>query len=111
MVQPGEQPDISALLQQAQVMQQQLFEAQEKIASSQVTGQAGNGLVRATVSGSGDLLALTIDPSVVDPSDVETLQDLVIGAIADANESARNLAAESLGPLAGGMPGLPGFPG
>ncbi len=110
MVQPGE-PDISALLQQAQAMQQQLLEAQEKLTSAQVTGQAGNGLVTATVTGGGDLVSLTIDPSVVDPEDVETLQDLVIGAIADANEGTRRLAAESLGGLAGGIPGLPGFPG
>lgn len=110
MVQPGE-PDISALLQQAQVMQQQLLEAQEKLTSAQVTGQAGGGLVTAIVTGGGDLVSLTIDPSVVDPEDVETLQDLVIGAITDANEATRRLAAESLGPLAGGLPGLPGFPG
>ncbi|NLG56115.1 MAG: YbaB/EbfC family nucleoid-associated protein [Rhodococcus sp.] len=100
---------MSALLAQAQQMQQQLMEAQHEIAQAQVTGQAGGGLVSATVKGTGELVALTIDPKVVDPDDVETLQDLIIGAVADAGQKAQDLAADKLGPLAGGMPGLPGF--
>ncbi|MGB3773094.1 MAG: YbaB/EbfC family nucleoid-associated protein [Rhodococcus sp. (in: high G+C Gram-positive bacteria)] len=112
-MQPGEQPDMSQLLQQAQQMQQQLMAAQAEIAATEVTGKAGGGLVVATVKGSGELVSLTIDPKVVDPDDVETLQDLVIGAIADATRAAGEVASQKLGPLAGlgggGMPGLPGF--
>lgn len=112
-MQPGEQPDMSQLLQQAQQMQQQLMAAQAEIAATEVTGQAGGGLVVATVKGSGEVVSLTIDPKVVDPDDVETLQDLVIGAIADASTAAAEVASQKLGPLAGlgggGMPGLPGF--
>lgn len=95
------------LLAQAQQMQQQLMAAQAEIAKEEVTGQAGGGLVTATVRGTGEVVALTIDPKVVDPDDVETLQDLVIGAIADAAAQAQALAAGKLGPLAGGLPGLP----
>ncbi|SDC58939.1 YbaB/EbfC family nucleoid-associated protein [Rhodococcus tukisamuensis] len=95
------------LLAQAQQMQQQLMAAQAEIAKEEVTGQAGGGLVTATVRGTGEVVALTIDPKVVDPDDVETLQDLVIGAIADAATQAQALAAGKLGPLAGGLPGLP----
>lgn len=112
-MQPGEQPDMSQLLQQAQQMQQQLMAAQAEIAATEVTGTAGGGLVTATVTGSGEVVGLTIDPKVVDPDDVETLQDLVIGALADASRAAAEVASQKLGPLAGlaggGMPGLPGF--
>jgi len=110
-VQPGEQPDMASILQQAQQMQQQLMAAQAEIAETEVTGQAGGGLVVATVKGTGEVVGLTIDPKVVDPDDIETLQDLVIGAIADASKAAQNVASEKLGPLAGGLGGMPGLPG
>jgi DNA-binding YbaB/EbfC family protein len=103
---------MSALLAQAQQMQQQLMEAQEKLAGTDVHGQAGGGLVRVTVKGSGEVVDVTIDPKVVDPEDVETLQDLIIGALADAARQVTILAQSRLGPLAGGMGdalGLPGF--
>ncbi|ALU67853.1 YbaB/EbfC family nucleoid-associated protein [Rhodococcus qingshengii] len=112
-MQPGGAPDMSALLAQAQQMQQQLMAAQQEMAQAEVTGQAGGGLVVATVKGTGEVVGLQIDPKVVDPEDVETLQDLVIGAIEDASRKAQEVAAEKLGPLAGGLggglPGLPGF--
>jgi DNA-binding YbaB/EbfC family protein len=110
-VQPGEQPDMASILQQAQQMQQQLMAAQAEIAETEVTGQAGGGLVVATVKGTGEVVGLTIDPKVVDPEDVETLQDLVIGAIADASRAAQAVASEKMGPLAGGLGGMPGLPG
>ena len=107
-MQPG-QFDMQALLQQAQNMQQQMAEAQQQLAETQVTGNAGNGLVTATVTGGGELVNLTIDPKVVDPEDVETLQDLVIAAIKDANTKAQELVEQKLGPLAqGGLGGLLG---
>ncbi|WP_194816855.1 YbaB/EbfC family nucleoid-associated protein [Nocardia sp. XZ_19_385] len=112
-MQPGGQFDMQQLLAQAQQMQQAVMEAQAEIAASEVEGQAGGGLVKATIKATGEVVALTIDPKVVDPEDVEGLQDLVIGAINDAMSNAQELAAEKLGPLSGGMggglPGLPGF--
>jgi DNA-binding YbaB/EbfC family protein len=109
-MQPGGQPDMSALLAQAQQMQQQLMEAQESLANAEVHGQAGGGLVQVTMKGSGEVLGVRIDPKVVDPDDVETLQDLVVGAIADASKQVAMMAQQQLGPLAGGMGGL-GLPG
>ena len=99
---------MSQLLQQAQQMQQQLVAAQEELAQTEVTGSAGGNLVTATVTGTGELTALTIAPAAVDPDDVETLQDLVVAAVRDAKRAADELAAQRMGPLAGGM-GLPGF--
>jgi nucleoid-associated protein EbfC len=105
---------MSALLAQAQQVQQQLMEAQEALANSEVHGQAGGGLVQVTMKGSGEVVAVAIDPKVVDRSDVETLQDLIVGAIADAAQAAAELQAEKMGPLAGGlgdMGGGLGLPG
>jgi nucleoid-associated protein EbfC len=109
-MQPGGQPDMSALLAQAQQMQQQLIAAQESLANSTVTGQAGGGLVKVTMQGSGEITGLSIDPKVVDPDDIETLQDLIVGALSDASEQVTLMAQQSLGPLAGGMQGM-GLPG
>jgi len=109
-VQPGGMPDMQQILQQAQAMQQQLMSAQQELADAEVTGTAGGGLVSAVVTGGGELRSLTIDPKVVDPDDVETLADLVVAAVRDANAKAQGLAAQKMGPLAGGLGGL-GLPG
>lgn len=110
-MQPGQQPDMSALLAQAQQVQQQLMEAQEALANAEVHGQAGGGLVQVTTKGSGEIVAVRIDPKVVDPEDVETLQDLILGALSDAAKQVTILAQSKLGPLAGGLGdlGLPGM--
>ena len=113
-MQPG-QPDMAMIMQQAQRMQEQLIAAQAELAASEVTGQAGNGLVQVTMTAAGDVRAVRIDPKVVDPDDVDTLQDLVVGAMHDAARAAQQLQAEKMGPLAGGLGGdmgglgLPGF--
>ena len=98
------------LMKQAQKMQQQLAEAQAELADAVVDGSAGGGLVRATVTGSGELLSVTIDPSAIDPQDAETLQDLVVAAVRDATRRAGELAADKMGPLTGGLSGM-GIPG
>ena len=91
---------MAQLLQQAQQMQQQLVAAQEELANTEVTGSAGGGLVTATMTGSGELTALTIAPSVVDPDDVDTLQDLVVAAVRDASRAAAELTALTIAPAA-----------
>lgn len=110
-MQPG-QPDMQMILQQAQKMQQQLQQAQAELATAEVTGQAGNGLVEITVTAGLEPRSVRIDPKVVDPEDVETLQDLVAGALGDAVGKAQELQQQKMGPLAGGMDmgglGLPG---
>jgi DNA-binding YbaB/EbfC family protein len=98
------------LMKQAQEMQQQMVAAQQELAAAEVSGQAGGGLVTVTVNGGGEVLAVKIDPSVVDPEDVETLEDLVMLAFREATDAARELTEEKMGPLAGGLGGL-GLPG
>ena len=103
-------------------MQQQLMDAQERLAQTKVEGSAGGGLVTATVTGTGELTGLTIDPQAVDPDDTETLADLILAAVRDATNNANDLQAQTMGPLAGafgemggpdlsGPGGLPGLPG
>jgi DNA-binding YbaB/EbfC family protein len=89
-------------------MQQQLVAAQEELARTEVTGSAGGGLVTATMTGGGDVTAVTIAPAAVDPDDLETLQDLVVAALHDAKRAVDELAARTMGPLAGGLGGGPG---
>lgn len=104
--------DMSELLAQAQAMQSQLMEAQANLENQEVEGTAGGGLVTAMVSGTGELLSLTINPQAVDPDDTETLADLIVAAVRDASENAKEVAARAMGPLAGGLGGgLPGFGG
>ncbi len=107
----GDAPDMSALLAQAQQLQQQLMAAKDRLAETQVTGSAANGLVTATVTGTGDLVSVTIKPEACDPDDAETLGDMVVAAVRDASEQAERLAAEQFGPMAGGLEGLGGGSG
>jgi DNA-binding YbaB/EbfC family protein len=79
--------------------------AQAELAAAEVTGTAGGGLVTATLTGSGELTSLTIDPKAVDPDDVETLQDLIVAAVRDAHRAVGELAEEKMGPVAGGLGG------
>ncbi|MFP8883224.1 YbaB/EbfC family nucleoid-associated protein [Streptomyces mangrovi] len=110
MIPGGGQPNMQQLLQQAQKMQQDLAAAQQELADTDVEGSAGGGLVKATVSGSGELKGLVIYPKAVDPEDTETLADLVLAAVRDANAAAQELQQQKLGPLAQGLGGMPGLP-
>ncbi len=88
--------DVSQLMQQAQRMQEQF---QQSLSDAEVTGTAGGGLVSATVDGTGELVSLDIDPSVVDPEDVETLADLIVAAVRDGQSQVQRLMAEQMGSL------------
>jgi DNA-binding YbaB/EbfC family protein len=109
---PGGQQNMQQLLQQAQKMQQDLLAAQEELAQAQVEGSAGGGLVTATVSGAGELVGLRIAPQAIDTGDAEdtaeTLADLVVAAVRDANRAAAELQQNKLGPLTQGLGGMGG---
>ena len=106
-MQPG-QPDMQMIMQQAQKMQEQLMAAQQELLTAEVTGQAGNGLVQVTMTAAQEVLAVRIDPKIVDPEDVDTLQDLIVGALQDAAAAAQAMQQQKMGPLAGGL-GIPGI--
>lgn len=105
----GGMPDMGALLAQAMQMQQQIADVQAKLAATHVTGSAGGGMVRATVTGGGELVGLEIDPSVADPNDTETLADLVLAAVRDANRAAADMQQQAMSPFAAAMGGMGGM--
>ncbi|NUR06148.1 MAG: YbaB/EbfC family nucleoid-associated protein [Nocardioidaceae bacterium] len=98
--------DLNALLQQAQQMQEQMVSAQQELADATVDGTVGDGLVTVTVNGTGELVGVRIRKDSFDPSEPEDLEDLLVAAYRDAKARADALAAERLGPLAGGLGGL-----
>lgn len=106
--------DMNALLQQAQQMQAQLQEAQERLADSTVDGTVAGGAVTVRVSGVGELVGVEIKAGQFDGNDADDLSDLgdmVVAAYRDAKAQADALAAEAMGPLAGGLGGSPEGPG
>ena len=96
------------LQKMAQQMQAEMARVQGELEASTMEGTAGGGAVRAVVTGKQELLSVTIDPAVVDPEDVEMLQDLVTAAVNEALRAARQEAEEKLAAVTGGMriPGL-----
>ena len=96
------------LQRMAMQMQQGIVKVQEELAAAQVEGTAGGGVVKAIVNGKAEILSVTIDPSAVDPADVEMLQDLIVAAIAEAQRAARELGETKMAAVTGGMR-LPGM--
>ncbi len=88
--------------------QEMLAKAQQELATAAVEGSAGGGAVKIQMSGEQKVMGITIQPDVVDPEDVEMLQDLIMAAIADATEKANELQAKSFGAITGGL-NLPGL--
>ncbi len=104
---------MNKMMAQVQKMQQDMQEAQEQLAKETVTASAGGGAVKATMTGGLELVSLEIDPEVIDPEDVEGLQDLVIASVNEAINSSQEMASKRLGGITGGlgdlglnMPGL-----
>lgn len=100
--------NMQRVLKQVQQMQEALARVQAELAEERVEGTAGGGAVRAVASGQGDLISVAIDPGVVDPQDVSMLEDLVVAAARDALRKARDLAAERMKAVTGGLQ-LPGL--
>jgi DNA-binding YbaB/EbfC family protein len=91
-----------------QQMMSELGRIQSELAAATVEGSAGGGVVRATVTGKQELVTVTIDPTAVDPSDVEMLQDLIVAAVNDALRASRDLAEQKMAAVTGGLK-LPGL--
>ena len=93
----------SAMLKQAQKMQQEMLRMQQEQESKTFSASAGGGMVTATVNGKHELVSLSIKPEAVDPDDVEMLQDTVIAAVNEAMRTADNEAANNMSRLTGGL--------
>ena len=101
--------NLGQMMKQAQEMQAKMAEMQERLAAAEVTGSAGGGMVEATLSGKGDMRGLRIDPSLVNPQEVEVLEDLIIAAVNDARAKVEEHTAEEMKKLTGGLNLPPGM--
>jgi len=96
------------LQKMVQQMQRETSRVQEELDAARVDGSSGGGVVSATVTGKQELVSITIDPSAVDPDDVDMLQDLVVAAVNDALRASRELAEQKMAAVTGGLriPGM-----
>ncbi len=96
------------ILRQAQMMQKKMAEVQEELGAKTVEASSGGGMVTVTASGAKEIVSLSIDPAVVDPQDVDMLQDLILAAANEALKKATELAQSEMAQIAGGLniPGL-----
>lgn len=108
----GNMGNMNKLMKQMQKLQEDIFRAQEELRNKTVEATAGGGVVKAEVNGHRELVSLSIDPEVVDPEDVKTLEDLIVAAVRAAMEKADQMAQQELGKITGGLniPGMPGLP-
>ena len=95
--------NVNKMMQQVQQMQQEMQQAQEELARETVTASAGGGAVKATMTGNLELVELQIAPEVLDPEDVEMLQDMVLAAVNEALTSSQEMASKRLGGITGGL--------
>ncbi len=100
--------NINQLMQQAKKMQAKMAKLQEELAGKTVEAAAGGGMVKVVVNGRQELVSISIEPEVVDPDDVEMLEDLVLAAVNEGLKRAQEMVSEEMGKLTGGLkvPGL-----
>src|SRR3546814_14597030 len=101
--------NLGQMMKQAQAMQAKMAEVQEKLGQLEVTGQSGAGMVKATLNGKSELRGLKIDPSLVDPSEVEVMEDLIVAAVNDAKAKVEVAVAEEMKKVTGGLDLPPGM--
>lgn len=102
--------NIGQIAKMAQQMQTQLAQVQEELRETTLEATAGGGAVRVVITGAQEVRSIEIDPSAVDPAEVDMLQDLVLAAVNDAIARSKELERERMQSIAGGL-GLPGMPG
>ncbi len=101
--------NMNNLMKQAQKMQRQMEESQKELETKEVTGTAGGGAVKVTVSGKKEVTKVELDEEVVDPEDIEMLQDLVMAATNEALRQIDEISQAEMSKLTGGLGGLGGF--
>ena len=103
-------PNMGNLMKQAQQFQTRMAKLQEELGQKTIEASAGGGMVTVVANGQQEILSITIDPEVIDPEDVEMLQDLVLAAVNDGLSKAKDMVNEEMGKLTGGL-NLPNIPG
>ena len=100
--------DMNNLMKQAQKMQKRMLEIQEDLANRTVETTVGGGMVTAVANGQQEIVSITIAPDVVDPNDVEMLEDLIVAAVNEARNKAQELMGDEMSKLTGGIK-IPGM--
>jgi nucleoid-associated protein EbfC len=105
-------PNLGSLMKQAQQFQTRFAKLQEELAEKTVEGSAGGGMVKVVANGKQEIVSVTIDPEVVNPEDMEMLQDLILAAVNDGLTKAKAMMNEEMGKIPQGLnlPNLPGLP-
>jgi DNA-binding YbaB/EbfC family protein len=102
--------DLQQLMQLSQQLQTKMTELQRSLESATLTATSGGGMVTVTVDGKGQVKRVQIDPTCVDPRDVEMLEDLVLAAVTEAQTKAQSTYEQEMRKAAGGLPNIPGLP-
>lgn len=109
---PPKRGGANPMLRQVQQMQAEMASTQAALAEETVVGSAGGGMVKATATGAGDICGISISAEVVDPDDIEMLEDLVMAAVTDALRAAKEIQGQRMGAVTGGIDlSALGFPG
>ena len=101
--------NLGQMMQQAQEMQAKMAEMQEQLAEVEVTGASGGGMIQVTLNGKGEMRKVAIDPALMDPNEVEVLEDLIVAATNDAKAKVEAQVAQRMSELTGGLNLPPGF--
>jgi DNA-binding YbaB/EbfC family protein len=101
--------NIAKMMKQAQQMQGKMQKIQEELAEREVEASSGGDKVTVVATCAGDVRSIKIDPAIVDPEDIEILEDLVLSGVQQAIEEGRKVMADEMGKVTGGMPGMPGM--
>ncbi|MDF2094519.1 MULTISPECIES: YbaB/EbfC family nucleoid-associated protein [Aquibaculum] len=101
--------NLGQMMKQAQEMQSRMAEMQQRLQETEVVGQSGGGMIQVTINGKHEVRAVKIDPSLVDPEDVEVLEDLIAAAVNDARGKVETYMQDEMEKLTGGMNLPPGF--
>ncbi|MAT78727.1 YbaB/EbfC family nucleoid-associated protein [Candidatus Poribacteria bacterium] len=100
--------NMNNLMKQAQKMQKRMVEMQEEMTNRTVEASVGGGMVAAVANGSGELVSIKLSPEVVDPDDIEMLEDLIVAAVSEAHHKSQELMSEEMSKLTGGVK-IPGM--
>lgn len=100
--------NMGGMIKKAQQMQKKMFQLQEELAERTVEASTGGGMVKVVANGTPQVVSIEINPEVVDPEDVEMLQDLILGAVTEAISKAQEMVSEEMGKITGGM-NIPGM--
>ena len=100
--------NMNNLMKQAQKMQKRMMEVQEEMTNRTVEASVGGGMVTAMAKGSGEIVSIKLSPEVVDPDDIEMLEDLIVAAVSEAHHKAQELMGDEMGKLTGGIK-IPGM--